>query len=243
MFRTTNLEDKERDFHSDSSAEYFASSGYQRLKQKKISNSAKQQSFDGTEIKMNADQENNLDIDNESSASDEDLAHQAPLITSYFDDDDATSHGSQSDADRKNFTETNPKSCAWLTDYKVSARKQSESMTNPFEPENYRNTVGVPEEHHFGDEVFRNAPFPRIDWDAIHQKVEDLSLKPTADRPLVPAQISNDVKDTNVFANAPWTYRVVPQGDLFAVDFEGEAIFDNAPLGSLSYIIPLSSNF
>ena len=223
---------KNSDIDSDSSAEFFASSGYHKLEKKlpKI----KQKSIDasGNVVK----EENRSDSDPEYDSNDDsedDLTHQAPLITSF--NDDSHSNSDQSDQGPPHFTA----SVAGSNRYPIVVVHR-DTFNNPFRTKSYMNrdeSLDI-----FGDAAFKNAPFPRINWECVFNRSNcSESFVSCYDGQL--SEAVDAMRDQDVFANAPWTFEVVPKLDSIEMDLQGEEIFEKAPLGALSLIIPLISEF
>ncbi len=162
----------------------------------------------------------NVESDVESDSVD-DISHQAPLICSRYEEDSETDVAEDFHAE----PDTDPKSTSWLDALPTPTRRHLNSCSNPFVNDNLLNQNRA-SQFSADDEVFRMAPFRPFDFDVL--------LTPNGN-----CGYSEQFPDDHAFATAPWALRVVPPES----DEDASQVFDKAPLGFLSLIVPLASNF
>lgn len=227
--------DSDNDVHSDSSAEFFASSGYVRL-QTKHGRAKKTGSNDETPCMNNADSANNeyeqSSIDGASSSDHEDLMHQQLLEPARNDSFSASSdEGDNLDNIPWLYTSADePK--AYPMNRKRSVKA---SCSNPFGKK--FDDTNLSSGCTRTDDVFRQAPFPRVNWDFLDHQVSSESQGADSTESSNNTHHRNSI-EKNVFANAPWTYALKFNDDDMGPGKEN--VFDGAPLGCLSFIVPLT---
>ena len=230
--------DSDDDINSDSSAEFFASSGYVRLQTKhgRISRNANENPRSD-----NADSGNNqLDhssMDGASSSDHEELMHQQLLEPARNDSFSGSSdEGDNCESIPWLYTSAD-ESKAYVTNSKRSITKAT-SFSNPFSRR--FDGTNVSSTCVRNDDVFRQAPFPRVNWNFLNQQVNTESRSSALADPVDSSIASYHGMsiEKNVFANAPWTYVMKFNDEETGPGKEN--VFDGAPLGCLSLIVPLT---
>ena len=230
----------EEDFHSDSSAEFLASSGYVRLQTKKereIKNIQNEMLHTGID-NFDKNHFEHSSMEGASSSDHEDFMNQQLLLEPTR-NDSCSAPSSDGEAESLN-------NIPWLyrtgdeTNISRVATKRnlSVSFSNPFGKR--FGTNGIQTFFNRNDDVFRLAPFPRLNWDLLNHAAKGDSTA-TSNQVGEAGDVENTYQgisiEQNVFANAPWTHVMKFSEE----ERPGEEnIFDGAPLGCLSLIVPLT---